>query len=227
MDRIAVTVILVVLLGVWVHPFLSGAKTVNNVTTGDPQRTAQPSPATQPANVRFSNLVGREGFWRLGKSTTGVWWFVSPEGEPQFLNTVTTVQPYQHGRDADGPHFISRDFAGDGQDLLPWAKNTLKRVTAIGFKGLGAWSNPAFHALDVPMARDLNIWTWIKPESKRFYSPGWATTAEQAVKAQVPALRENRNLVGYYLDNELDWGDASSGPVAYFNHLPPDDPNRK
>jgi len=177
----------------------------------------------------YTQLRGHSGFWRLGEDQSGVWWFVSPEGKQEFLNTVTTVQPMQDGREKDAVHFVSTDWDGRERDadLNLWAKATLKRVYDYGFKGLGAWCNPAFHNLDVPMAQDLNLWAWVTDESKRFYSPEWADMVGTAVKEQVPQLRNNPNLVGYYLDNELDWGDGFAGPGAYFDNLPASDPNRE
>ncbi|MBC8105536.1 MAG: hypothetical protein H7Z14_03010 [Anaerolineae bacterium] len=239
MDRIAVATILVVLLGVWIHPFLTGASEARN-PSADPaaaatvDTTTQPStqPTTQPLEAQYQHIVGQPTFWRLAQSKDGVWWFLSPQDKNEFLNTVTTVQPYQLGRDKDGPHFVSRDYspeamAGEGGDLDRWAQNTMRRVTSIGFKGLGAWSNPAFHKFDIPITRDLNIWTWMKPEFRRFYSPDWAKTAEHAVQVQVTPLKDNINLVGYFLDNELDWGDGMNGPSHYFNNLSNEDPNRR
>jgi len=35
-----------------------------------------------------------------------------------------------------------------------------------------------------------------------------------------------QNLIGYYSDNELDWGDDACGPIGLFDHLPKTDPNR-
>src|SRR5687768_8336987 len=61
-------------------------------------------PATRPAAAaaslaeRFPTLRGTDGFWRVGKDASGVWWFISPKGEAEFLNTVTTVQPSLVGR---------------------------------------------------------------------------------------------------------------------------------
>jgi len=243
MDRLAAAFILVLLLGIWVHPFISGAKATNrpapqSAAAGtDPDSAPTSQPTTAPATQRFEDgfklVVGQPGYWRLAQSKDGVWWFASPANELQFLNTVTTVQPYQLGRDKDGPHFVSKDYSPEastepnGGDLDRWAQNTLNRLKSIGFKGLGAWSNPVFHKYDIPITRDLNIWTWMKPESKRFYSPGWSQTAEIAVQTQVTPLKDNRNLVGYFIDNEIDWGNDFAGPGFYFNHLAADDPNKK
>jgi hypothetical protein len=184
-----------------------------------------------PANLAL--VRGHTGFWRLAKDRTGVWWFLSPDGKLEFLNTVTTVQPMQFSRERNAPKFISRDWRGstDGegteQDLDTWAQATVQRVLSAGFKGLGAWCNPALHRLDIPMSQDLNIWSWIDDASKRLYTADWQASAELAVRTQVAPLRDNKNLVGYYIDNELDWGDGFAGPATYFDHLPPADPNRR
>jgi len=144
MDRLAAAFILVLLLGIWVHPFISGAKATNrpapqSAAAGtDPDSAPTSQPTTAPATQRFEDgfkvVVGQPGYWRLTQSKDGVWWFASPANELQFLNTVTTVQPYQLGRDKDGPHFVSKDYSPEastepnGGDLDRWAQNTLNRL---------------------------------------------------------------------------------------------------
>jgi hypothetical protein len=193
---------------------------------------AQLPPGSHPSpeiTQNFRQVHGQPGYWRLVQDAAGVWWFLSPGGKLEFLNTVTTVQPMQESREKGGGHFISTDWdrqTGES-DIDQWAKATLTRVKDAGFKGLGAWCNPAFHRLDIPMSQDLNVWAWIDDTSKRFYNPEWASLADQAVRVQAEPLRSNRSLVGYYIDNELDWGDGFAGPSAYFDHLPLADPNRR
>lgn len=183
-----------------------------------------------PASVSALETVrGREGFWRIGKDSAGVWWFVRPDGSREFMNTVTTVQPHLAGRDPAGLHYTSRDWdrrSTSGPSLDRWAEATLSRVSAHGFKGLGAWCDPVFHKHDVPITRDLNLSTWVPAESRRVFSPGWEAAIEDAVRRQVEPLRDNRGLVGYYTDNELDWGDGACGPGVYFNGLHLRDRNR-
>lgn len=249
--RSAVVIALALIaLGAFVHPLLTGARTAPalrppvapsadaltpSADVRETPATLQVAPPAEPSkpslDARLDVTRGTEGFWRIGRTEDGVWWFISPEGTPEFLNTVTTVVPFQHGRDPAGPHYVSRDWSGPGDrfddgDAALWATRTLQRVREVGFKGLGAWCHPAFHDHDIPITRDLNLWTWIASECRRFYSPQWAATAEDAVRRQVIPLRDNRNLVGYFLDNELDWGDGGAGPGYYFDRLPADDPNR-
>ncbi|HEX4054511.1 MAG TPA: sugar-binding protein [Tepidisphaeraceae bacterium] len=230
MRRVAIIAEILLLIGWLTYPYLSDAYTPAEPTTRPAiESILSHTSAVAVAPHPFREIYGHDGFWRLGEDQTGVWWFVSPAGQLDFLNTVTTVQPEQSGRDRDAIGYRSLDWDGKyGQaDLNRWAEATLVRVKDYGFKGLGAWCNPAFHRLDVPMSQDLNLWAWVNDNSKRFYSAGWAESAEQAVKTQVAPLKDNRNLVGYFLDNELDWGDGFSGPGAYFDDLPNTDPNRQ
>lgn len=222
MRPILVSIFVFIIAGVWLHPLFT-----NRTNRSDASQSLAPTPSTLP--LQWETLRGKQGFWRLGKTPEGIWWFISPTGKADFLNTVTTVQPYQVARNPFGPDFISKDYdggTGDGGDLRAWARATLQRVRNTGFKGFGAWCHPIFHEYDLPFTRDLNMWAWVPPEHRRLYSPKWAEFIEQAASHQIPPIKENPNLVGYYTDNELDWGDGESGPGTYFNHLPADDPNR-
>lgn len=231
MARIALVVVCLMLLGVWVHPYMSAAFEHRSDGT---EKTVTKTVPTSPIPVDSSPLAvtrGVDGFWRLAKAEDGAWWFVSPDGKREFLNTVTTVQPFQLSRESNGVHFVSRDYDGtvgqyDG-DLRAWADKTLARVKAAGFKGIGAWSHPIFHQLDVPISRDLNIWKHFGASNYKLYSADWESYADGVVAGMVTPLKDNRNLVGYYLDNELDWSDASVGPSVYFDSLAPTDPNRQ
>ncbi|HET6247069.1 MAG TPA: hypothetical protein VFE47_05160 [Tepidisphaeraceae bacterium] len=191
---------------------------------------AHANPVGSHDESAFSAIHGKSGFWRVAKTKQGVWWFVSPKGQVDFLNTVTTVQPEVRGRDPMGPDFVSRDFNDRNPStaaLNAWANCTVQRVRDAGFKGIGAWSNPALHNCDIPMTQDLNLSSWTRGGSGLVYSPQWSSTIEYAIKTQVQPLRDNHNLVGYYLDNEMDWTDEAAGPRTYFDGLPPGDPNRQ
>lgn len=228
MRRVAILSLVIFIAGVWLEPHLSSAGEVGSeIRPAAAVPSASSQPTTQPAG--FKKISGATGFWRLAQSNGGVWWFLSPDDKPEFLNSVTTVQPFQIARDKEGPAFISSDYDGglsNNGNLDAWAAKTIVRVRETGFKGLGAWSHPVFHKQNYPMTRDLNLWSWMHGPARRFYAPEFAATAEEAIKTQVDPLKDNRNLVGYFLDNELDWGDASSGPGVYFDQLPASDPNR-
>ena len=180
------------------------------------------------ADTRFSDLRGRDGFWRIGRTHDGVWWFLSPQNKTEFLNGVTTVQPALESLDAKGPAYVSGDWdaAMTPRSLRRWAELTTIRVRAAGFKSLGAWCNPALESGTLPMTLDLNVCRWV-PYNAMLFSPDWQSGAEAAIKAQASPLRENRNLIGYYIDNELEWDKQAMGPRLFFDNLGAADPNRR
>lgn len=195
--------------------------------------------------------VGRPGYWNLQRTEDGVWWLRSPKGERIFLNTVSNVEPFQLAVEDDDPHYVSRDWHGPvtakptdatpppGGDqvagaadsaptekaLRQWAEATLSRIQEAGFRGIGAWSHRAMYGQPVPISRDLNLWAWAGLDM-RLYDPAWYGAVEQAVRVQVSPLSRDRNLVGYYTDNELHWR-RSDTPRRYFDGLAPGDPNRR
>jgi hypothetical protein len=187
----------------------------------------------------FKQVRGRAGFWRVAQDGDGVWWFLSPAGKLEFLNTVTNVQPFQKGRDKNGPHYVSPDWKGGidtevwdtaiedaDKNLEQWAARTVKRVEEAGFKGTGGWCNRILHKYDVTISRVLSVWSSIG-RSKLFYDPDWSSIAEDTIKSQVLPLRENKNLVGYFIDNELGWKDGFGWPGEYFDGLDGNNPNRQ
>ena len=178
----------------------------------------------------FKEIRGTEGFWRIAQTEGGVWWFLSPEGQKEFLNTVTHVHPAQRGSAKEGPHFVSRDWNGgpsrEGGNYDAWAAQMIQRVHGAGFKGLGAWCHRVLHKYNVAMSRDLNVWSSIN-KNKLFYDRDWAGAAEEIIKGQVVALRDNKNVVGYFIDNELDWHGGFAAPGHYFDGLERHNPNRR
>jgi hypothetical protein len=176
---------------------------------------APPPPATQQTMLRPATVPvvvrGQPGFYRLTQDSTGAWWFMSPGGQREFLCSVATVQPVTES---------------EANDPNAWAQTTLKKLREIGFNAIGPGSHPIFHLLNIPTFRDLNIWTGPANSQRRFYDPDFAATAEQTIKSQVELLASNTNLVGYFLDDNLDFTADTFSPAHYFNQLAADDPNR-
>jgi len=180
--------------------------------------TAKPQP-------QFLCVHGKSGFWRVAESPDHIWWFLSPTGRLEFLNTVTTVQPYQQAGNSSNAGFTSSDWHGD---LDAWARATVQRAgTTYGFKGIGAWSSDALIGHGMPVSRCLNLLDCVPHQFCLFYSPGWETSLESAVREQVVPLKDSVDLVGYFTDNERDWSDNGIGPGRYFDDLRAGDPNRR
>lgn len=146
-------------------------------------------------------------YWHLVQED-GIFWFVSPEGSKVFLNSVTTVQPHQMGNEA--PFYVSKDWCN--QDYNFWAKKTSNRVKKYGFSSIGAWSNSHLQK-HIPYTKDLNILVSI---SKDISDKDWEIEAEKIIKIQVEHLKNDKNLIGYYTDNELKWNELKPYADKYF-----------
>src|SRR6266700_2699546 len=78
-------------------PLFTRAQDASLSTT---QPTTEPAvaeaPTTAPTTQPLYKVVrGQEGFWRIVQDQSGAWWFLSPTDKADFLNTLTTVQPFQ------------------------------------------------------------------------------------------------------------------------------------
>ena len=228
MSRKTVTAIFVCAGVAWGLASLGARRHAARADSVQSRSAATSSGSARATPESFAEVQGHEGFWRIARTRDGVWWFLSPQNKTEFLNGVTTVRPDLRGRDPRGPDFRSQDWDGrtDESSLFHWAEHTLDRVRSAGFKSLGAWCSPVLHRCNVPMTQDLNVWQWV-PYDARLFSPEWQRGAELAIREQAAPLRDNHSLIGYYIDNELNWEDDAAGPRVYFDQLPPDDPNRR
>jgi hypothetical protein len=101
---------------------------------GSSTRPAAAPPATRPGPPIEQSAAGRAvphpprgptGTGGSARTSNGVWWFVSPAGDAEFLNTVTTVQPTLLGRQRDAADYVSADWNPDHKteaELDRWAQ---------------------------------------------------------------------------------------------------------
>src|SRR3954470_10482777 len=107
------------------------ALSVAAIAAALPARAADAPAAVAPA-AEYDTIHGSEGFWRLARQAKGGnWWFVSPDGKQEFLNSVTTVRPAADARDRAGAAHVSLDYTPSAESAArdhDWAVATLSRV---------------------------------------------------------------------------------------------------
>lgn len=147
----------------------------------------------------FKVIKGTPGYWQIVQDQNNIWWFRNPESKLQFLSGVTSVQPFYDSAISNGRYYVSKDYHGD---INSWAKITYLKLIDTGFSSVGAWSHPAIQRY-MPYTQDLNIQV---STHNPIGTPEWASEVENIVKERVDPYREDKNLIGYFLDNELPWG---------------------
>ncbi|MCC5829932.1 MAG: hypothetical protein JJU36_10845 [Phycisphaeraceae bacterium] len=205
-----------VLLLVAFCPLLAGG------ATADPTPEAQANPL---ADVRIDakTMRGNEGFFRVGQCTNGRWWLVDPDGKPFLYRGVCGMNRAgsMGGRRAvPGPYAqaVDRKY-GYRESPDRFVEATIERLREWGFNAMGAWTTEEFFDRGMPYTEDLefaylgrriNVSGVNVPD---VYDPEWIKAVDEHARKICTPRRESRELVGYFTDNELGWGQPGTDHV--------------
>jgi hypothetical protein len=176
---------------------------------------AEMSIVIEPASIRGSN-----GFFRVGHTASGQWWFIDPDDKPFFYKGVCAVNRAgtQGGRRAvPGPYaeVVDRkyDYATSPDKFVA---ATMARLRAWNFNAFGSWTTEEFFDRGMPYTEILDFDHFvpqIRSATKGVRLPDvWDPECAAAMDrwaAKICAPRRNSKwLVGYFTDNELSWGQS-------------------
>ena len=182
--------------------------------------------------IALSAFANNVGFYRVEREASGAWRLIDPAGEPTVWLGVDHVKfdgfrceadgNRKHYREANERQFVSREA---------WATNTAERLRSWGFNGLGAGCDNAlfkgsglgrcvFLALgDSATGEKDDEEHWL---SDNLHTPGTAFPnvfnpdfAEHCDREAAKACAPNRDdpeILGYFIDNELAWEARRGGP---------------
>lgn len=175
-----------------------------------------------------------QGYYRVERRS-GVWWFITPSGDPAIsagVDTVTyagdvikgtTVHPYRANVAAIYPNEFS------------WGAATIERLRRWGFNTLGAWSDAKLQDRGMAYTVILNIaarsganWQYGRPAD--VFDPKFEAAARQIAAQECKPRANDPQLLGYFSDNELRWGPDWRGKqnmLAMYLALPAGAPGRK
>ena len=158
-------------------------------------------------------MSGTQGYFRVGRSTTGHWWFQDPEGHPFFFRGVTSVSRGEELKPT-GP-YTRRVLDLYGRDPAGFRKATFERLRSWGFNALGAWSNQELWDQGMPFTVILNF-AQSGPQIDGTYlpdvfDPAWEKGIDATAKKLAEPERTSKQLIGYFTDNELGWEQAPIG----------------
>lgn len=165
---------------------------------------------------------------------SGVWWFVTPSGEPTLSAGVDTVTYQGDVIKGTKTHPYHASVAAIYPNEFSWGAAALERLHRWGFNTLGAWSDA--HLWDRGMAYTviLNIaarsgasWQYGKPVD--VYDPKFEQAAREIATQECKPRAHDAQLLGYFSDNELRWGPDWRGKqnmLAMYLSLPRTAPGR-
>lgn len=159
-------------------------------------------------------------FWNVKQDSDGCWNFVSPDGKSDFLAGCSTVS-------WQGDYNFKLGYAPYGRSVMKkygtpekWAKACADRLRAWGFSyataGAEFYNNTDFsYSRIIGLGTDLSLGDGelcILPcdggpctAFPNVFSPRWEAYCRFRAKQVCAPSRNERRLVGWFIDNELSW----------------------
>ncbi len=157
-----------------------------------------------PESLKSANA---SGYFQV-KKMDGAWWFVTPDGNPFVSKGVTDVNWLGAALASDGFHDVLVEKYGTEEN---WVQAAKQRMLDWGFNTIGPWSSQsiaeqmphAYIILDIGGAGGPRY-----PEAvvTDYYAPAFAQHAAMMTEQRAKPHAEDKNLIGFFLDNEIVWG---------------------
>ena len=130
------------------------------------------------------------------------WLLITPDGEPFYSVGVNHVTANNNTDMETGicPYCEAVDSSYESREA--WAEATSARLDSWGFNTIGAWSDDQLFAPLMPYTELLNY----GGGQSDYFSDDFADRVRTITDERVAALRDDPNLLGWFLDNELKWG---------------------
>lgn len=137
--------------------------------------------------LAISHPASPDGAYFSITSQHGTHWFRTPEGKLLFSNGVNVV-----------------DDTKALEQLREWRFNTI-----------GAWSDSKLYYHGTPFTVQLHLGSSLGFPWNDLFHPDFARAAVDIAKTAVAKYRNDNNLIGYFVDNELGWW----GSAIFLHHL--------
>jgi len=187
----------------------------NTVLAEPPRPEQKPLPPYKVAHVGRKVHQGT-GFFRV-EEIDGVWWFVDPDGQLFFALGTDHTSYFVHWCEKLSYAPYHENMKKRHGSEQAWAQETLQRLKSWNFNILAAnhslylryqglpyienilGMGQSFAAID-DLVKQVN-WTGFP----NVFSPRWQQWCDWMAYQRCAPLRDDPWLIGYFLDNELEW----------------------
>jgi hypothetical protein len=172
--------------------------------------------------LRQTKIIGRAtGFFHTEK-IGDTWWLIDPQGRIFYIIGTDHVNYYVMWCEALGYAPYHNNCQKKYGSVQAWADSAAKRLLSWGFNSLGVGSSPAVRYKGLAYTETLlfgmgfteieNIipkttWTGF-PD---VFSPRFAAYCDKRARVVCEPLKDDPWLIGYFLDNELEWHPWTTG----------------
>lgn len=172
------------------------------------------------AQIRIdpATVKGEPGYFRVGQSTDGQWWFITPDDEPFFYKGVCAVNRAgtaggRRAKDGAYAKVIDEKYGyQENPDSFVYAQ--FDRLRDWGFNALGAWTTEEFFDRGMPYTEIVEFFKegpiLELPGNTRpmpdIFDPAWIQAVNNKARTLCATKRNSKDLVGYFTDNEIGFG---------------------
>lgn len=149
------------------------------------------------------------GFYRVEK-TDSVWWIVDSMGQRTLSRGVNAVRYAGDHSPGVGYSPYGRAVERKYGAREAWADAIVDRLKSWGFNTLGSWSDPELYGAGLAYTHNLNVARSV-PDVSVFpdvFSEAFRNAADRIAEEECAPRRTDPALLGYFLDNELHWGES-------------------
>lgn len=190
-----------------------------------PETIKKVPPYTGPAWDKVTAKA--TGFFHV-KERDGRWWFIDPLGRAFYAIGTDHARYEGHWCQKLGYAPYGRNMQAKYGTEANWAEATEQRLTDWGFNTLTAGHSPSLRHRQFPHIEFLSMgsefagmddlcpkttWTGFP----NVFSPHWARFCDKYARVHCAPHKDDPWLIGYFIDNELEWFGKSWRPWGLFD----------
>ncbi len=160
---------------------------------------AKPDPGRDPYTGSLKVQLAATGFFRVAQIGER-WWLVTPDGHP-FFSTGINVLSFAGTATKDGVEHYKDAVTAKYGTQNAWSDAALQNCQAWGINTVGGWSDWSFFQTRMPYTVLLDVGT-----APDYFAPEFAQHAKDVLTTTATQLKDDKFLVGYFLNNEVYWG---------------------
>ena len=182
-------------------------------------------PYTLPLNPAIS-AAAKVFFYT--KEINGRWWLIDPNGQAFYVVGTDHINYRAHWCQKLGYAPYARNVEAKYGSEEKWGDTALQRLSEWNFNTLPAGHSPSLRHRRFPHIEFLSLGTSFSdvddlcPKTTwtgfpNVFSPKWARHCDKLARQACSDMKDDPWLIGYFLDNELEWFGKSYKPWGLFD----------
>lgn len=188
-----------------------------DVAQAGPPAPPKPTQALEPFTAKGFGAIHEKatGFFYV-KQINGRWWLITPTGEGFYAVGTDHVSYNAHWCEKLGYAPYHKNVEAKYGSEEPWALSSAQRLKAWNFNALGCGWTQGMKGKGLPRDEFISFGSGFAPIDNiaeaihwtgfpNVFSPKWPGYCDKRAKAYCGALKNDPWIIGFFLDNELEW----------------------